>query len=255
MIFKAPALTNPEVKVLDLIREQWKGLRWRLQTKPTKWSGLLRRSALARGIRGSNSIEGLTVSDDDAAAAVDGEQPYDIAPEAPSWQAVVGYRAAMTHAVQQGSDPDAVIDATLLRSLHFMMMSYEPTKHPGSWRPGPIHVHDGRIDKIVYDAPSREEVPRLITELVSSVRKHDSSPLIGASMAHLEPCHDPSVLGRERSDGALPSDVGAGKGWCLDPVFCSVEEWLRLPPEGTDGNTMSVAARWLGRVLGYPRNY
>jgi Fic family protein len=188
---------------------------------------------LARGIRGSNSIEGLTVSDDDAAAAVDGEQPNDIAPEAPSWQAVIGYRAAMTHAVQQGSDPDAVIDATLRRSLHFMMMSYEPTKHPGSWGLD-IHVHDGRIDKIVYDAPPREEVPRLIAELVSSVRKHDSSPLIVAAMAHLNLAMiHPFSDGNGRMARCLQTLVLARVG-VLDPVFCSVEEWLGVP-KNTDG--------------------
>ena len=42
---------------------------------PRRWSGGLRRTAAARAIQGSNTIEGYTVSDQDAAAAVDDEPP------------------------------------------------------------------------------------------------------------------------------------------------------------------------------------
>lgn len=42
---------------------------------PRRWESGLRRSLLARAIRGSNSIEGYHVEIDDAAAALDGEEP------------------------------------------------------------------------------------------------------------------------------------------------------------------------------------
>lgn len=229
MIFTVKKLTAAEEKVLELIRDQYRGVSWRLRTAPTRWGGYLRRSALARGIRGSNSIEGIVVSDDDAAAAVDGEAPYDATAEAPTWQAVLGYRDAMTHALQQGADPDAVPDATMIRSLHYIMMRYEPTRHPGSWRPGGIRVHDNRIDEIVYEAPTRDQVPKLMSELVASFSRKDVSALIAAAMAHLNLAMiHPFSDGNGRMARCLQTLLLAKVG-VLDPVFCSVEEWLGVP--------------------------
>ena len=42
---------------------------------PKRWEGSLRRSAQAKAIQGSNSIEGYVVSDADAAAAVVDDEP------------------------------------------------------------------------------------------------------------------------------------------------------------------------------------
>lgn len=227
MLFEAPQLDDAENAVLERIRGQWQRLKWVLRDKPAPWSGFLRRSALARGIRGSNSIEGYEVSDDDAAAAVEGDEPYDTTEEAPSWLAVVGYRQAMTHAIQQGADPDADIDISLLRSLHYLMLEHDPTKHPGSWRPGSIQVHDQRVDRVVYDAPPRHAVPGLMKELADSLpNPHGESTMITAAMAHLNLAMiHPFSDGNGRMARCLQTLVLAKAG-VLDPVFCSVEEWL-----------------------------
>lgn len=42
---------------------------------PKRWNGVLRRASTARAIQGSNTIEGYTVSEEDAVAAVDDEPP------------------------------------------------------------------------------------------------------------------------------------------------------------------------------------
>ncbi len=42
---------------------------------PQRWTGTLRRSSKARAIQSSNSIEGYDVTDQDALAAVDDEEP------------------------------------------------------------------------------------------------------------------------------------------------------------------------------------
>ena len=55
---------------------------------PKRWNGLLRRTSTARAIQGSNTIEGYTVSDEDAVAAVDDEPPL-TADEA-TWAEIVG---------------------------------------------------------------------------------------------------------------------------------------------------------------------
>ncbi len=51
-------------------------------------------------VQPSNSIEGYHVSLDDAVAAVDGDQPLDTQEDTVAWQAVVGYRRAMTYVLQ-----------------------------------------------------------------------------------------------------------------------------------------------------------
>ncbi len=74
MIFQTPELTLEDRLVLDEIHATRSELADFLRA-PKRWTGGLRRHALAAAIRGSNSIEGYVVDVDDAAAAVDGEEP------------------------------------------------------------------------------------------------------------------------------------------------------------------------------------
>lgn len=71
-VYTVPLLTSEDKAVLREILEMRKCLS-RVLRKPKRWEGGLRRSALAKAIQGSNSIEGYDVSEDDAAAAMDGE--------------------------------------------------------------------------------------------------------------------------------------------------------------------------------------
>jgi len=80
------------------------------------------------------------VSDDDAMTAVEGEEPFDA--EEVTWDVVTGYQAAMTYVLRIADDPHASTDLTLVRSVHFMMMSYDLDKRPGAWRGGAILVRD-----------------------------------------------------------------------------------------------------------------
>src|SRR3984957_19275877 len=75
VLYTAPSLTSEDDVVLGEIHQMRKDLRHVLRT-PRRWEGRLRRSALARNIRGSNSIKGYDVAEDDAAAAIDGEEPF-----------------------------------------------------------------------------------------------------------------------------------------------------------------------------------
>ena len=74
-LYEAPPLTSEDEDVLREIHRMRKDLR-RVLRIPRRWEGNLRRSALARNIQGSNSIEGYEVAEDDAAAAIDGEEPF-----------------------------------------------------------------------------------------------------------------------------------------------------------------------------------
>ena len=94
ILYTAPPLTSEDEVVLGEIHQMRKDLRHVLRT-PRRWEGGLRRAALARAIRGSNSIEGYEVAEDDAAAAIDGEDPIS-ADEKTFWRSRVTVRLSDT---------------------------------------------------------------------------------------------------------------------------------------------------------------
>jgi len=223
MLFATPTLTTDERRVLDDIEK----LRERLGARtrePRVWVGLLRRTALARAIQGSNSIEGYIASIDDALAAVDHAEPSDARDE--TWRATVGYRDAMSYVLQLADDLHFELDATLVRSLHHMLLSYDPSKTPGRWRLGPIFVRRDDDGEIVYTGPEAEAVPGLVAELIDELRDTSGPGMVRAAMAHLNlvmihPFRD----GNGRIARVLQSIVLARQG-ILGPAFCSIEEYL-----------------------------
>lgn len=230
MLFHSPDLTDQELEVIRRIDEIREALRYRFG-EPRRWVGLLRRVMFARGIRGSNSIEGYNVSLDDAVAAVGGEEPLDAEQEA--WTAVVSYRDAMTYVLQLSDDPHFNYDENLIRSLHYMMLRYDLDKSPGRWRPGPIYVQDERTDAIVYTGPEAELVSSLMEDFVEDLRSPSSAPaLVQAAMAHLNlvmihPFRD----GNGRMARCLQTLVLAREG-IISPQFASIEEYLGANTDG-----------------------
>lgn len=103
MIYQEPELSAADLHVLGLIKEQRDKLSMYTSYNPRRWLGSLRKSTLARAIRGSNSIEGYDASLDDAIAAVEEEPPMDERTE--TWLAINGYRSAMTYILQTCQDP------------------------------------------------------------------------------------------------------------------------------------------------------
>ena len=224
MLFSAPKLDVQDREVLGRID----GLRTSLQhavSTPLRWTRVLRRLTYARAIQGSNSIEGYNVSVEDAIAAVEGEEPLDAEDEA--WEAVTGYRSAMTYVLQLSNDPHFSYATALLRSLHYMMLNYDLTKHPGKWRPGPIHVRNDATGEIVYEAPDAELVPDLMEKLALGLNAPDTTPaMVRAAMSHLNLVMiHPFSDGNGRMARCLQTLVLAREG-ILAPEFCSVEEYL-----------------------------
>ena len=225
-IFATPTLNNEEHKVIEDIETIRDSLRSSLgRTVRPRWAGLLRRNTFARAIRGSNSIEGFNVTAEDAIAAVEGEEPLDARSE--TWAAVMGYRNAMTFVLQLASDPHFSYSEGFIRSLHFMMLSYDLSKHPGAWRPGPIYVRDDQKGEVVYEGPDAENLPDLMRELISDLNRASSVPvLIRAAMGHLNLVMiHPFSDGNGRMARCLQTLVLAREG-ILEPQFCSVEEYL-----------------------------
>jgi Fic family protein len=225
MLFKAVEINESEAEVIGKIVEVRKRLRHNLAT-PRRWGGLLRRNTLARAIRGSNSIEGINVTKEDAIAAVEGEEPLDADRE--TWLAVTGYRSAMTFVLQLARDPNFKYSEGFIRGLHFMMLQYDLSKNPGNWRPGTIYVRDEAKGAIVYEGPDIEIVPGLIEELIVFLNAADDSPhaLIKGAMAHLNLVMiHPFSDGNGRMARCLQTLVLAREG-ILESEFSSIEEYL-----------------------------
>jgi Fic family protein len=225
MIYPLPNPSLEDLQVIAQVDEMRLRLKFMLQQAPRRWSGMLRRSTFARAIQGSNSIEGFHVTVDEAAAAVDGEEPLDEKTEA--WYAVRGYREAMTFILQAASDPHFVHHEAVLRSLHFMMTSFDLKSNPGRWRPGAIYVKRDGTQEIVYEGPDAALLPQLTAELVDQLNATTAVPvLVRAAMAHLNLVMiHPYSDGNGRMSRALQTLVLAREG-VLDPTFSSIEEYL-----------------------------
>lgn len=223
MIFESPSLGDEEVAVLELLSDQRAQLRDRV-SQPRRWNGSLRRMAFARAVQGSNSIEGYNASLDDVVAAVQEEPTLDAEQE--TKLALTGYRDAMTYILQIADDSVLEVDEGLLKSLHFMMLKHDLSKHPGRWRPGPIYVHHESTDEIVYEGPAGEEVPGLVGELLQSVEMDESPVVVKAAMAHLNlTMIHPFSDGNGRMARCLQTLVLA-RDRVVAPVFSSIEEFL-----------------------------
>ena len=225
MLFSTPPLDGHEQAVCTRVDELRRALHGQV-SEDRRWTGLLRRVTSARAIRGSNSIEGLDVTLDDAVAAVGGGDPLD-APE-DVWAAIRGYRQAMTFVLQLADDPHFAYDTSLIKSLHYMVMQYDLTKGPGRWRPGSIYVRSERTQEVVYEGPDAIEVPGLMEELVDQLQDQDASvpAIIRGAMAHLNLAMiHPFRDGNGRMARILQAVVLAREG-VLAPAFVSIEEYL-----------------------------
>ena len=225
MLFHAPQLDPRDLGIIREIDQMRVVLRQDTHA-PKKWTGVLRRNLLAKAIQGSNSIEGYDVNENDAIAAVEDEEPLDA--DAQTWAEIIGYRSAMSYVLQLADDPHVSLDTSLLRSLHYMLLSHDVAKSPGRYRGGPIFVRDERADRIVYEGPPYESVPALVDELLAEVRSEqpDVPVYVRAAMAHLNlvmihPFRD----GNGRMARCLQTLV-LSRDQVAAPVFSSIEEFL-----------------------------
>lgn len=224
MLFETPRLDAREQELIGEIDQLRESMRRRLYD-PKRWSGSLRRVQFARGVQGSNSIEGFDAKLDDAIAIELGEPPLDASQE--TTLAIKGYRDAMTYVLQLADEPRFHFGEQLIKSLHFMMTSYSLENRPGRWRAGTIYVHKEDTGEIVYEGPDVDLVDGLMHELVRQLEQEVDTPIIvRAAMAHLNlvlihPFRD----GNGRMARCLQTLVLAREG-IMSPVFSSIEEYL-----------------------------
>lgn len=192
---------------------------------PKRWNGLLRRTSTARAIQGSNTIEGYTVSDEDAVAAVDDEPP--LSADGETWLEILAYRRVLTYVLNVATEPGFVIDEAVLRSMHFMLLDHDLSKTPGRYRTKEIFVRDDKRGINVYAGPDGDLVPELMRTLSESLSAPTADdPLVRGAMAHLNlvmihPFRD----GNGRMARALQTMVLA-QDHLVEPTFSSIEEWL-----------------------------
>jgi len=224
MLFQTPPLNAHDRAVLGELDDYRRKLRNALR-EPGRGTDNLRRNLQARAIRGSNTIEGYEVTLDDALAAVDDSEPLEA--DQDTWTEIIGYRNAMSYVQQLAHAEHFEYNATLLSSLHYMMLSHDLAKLPGRFRPGPIYVHDDDTGENVYEGPDAELVPGLIDALVAQLHAARSEAVfVRAAMAHLNLVMiHPFKDGNGRMARALQTLVLAREG-VLAPEFSSIEEYL-----------------------------
>jgi Fic family protein len=134
----------------------------------------------------------------------------------------------MTYVLQLARDFSFTFNDGFLRSLHFMMLSYDLSKHPGNWRPGPIYVRDEAKGENVYEGPPADAISKLIAELMEYINgaRDSEHSLVKAAMAHLNlTMIHPFSDGNGRMARCLQTLIWAIKG-IVEPTFCSIEEYL-----------------------------
>lgn len=226
MIYEAPNLTERDTQILEGIQALRDDMQFYLGA-PRRWYGTLSRVMMARAVQASTSIEGYHSTVDETAAIIEGEKPLDV--DEDTRMAVSGYRDAMTYVMRltgPSRNEEPRMDASLLKSLHFIMVGHDLSTNPGQWRSGAVWVRDGTGNP-VYEAPDRDDVETLIDELIAQVNDRANPALIAAAMAHLNlTLIHPFGDGNGRMARCLQSFVLGSAFGALSPVFTSIEEYL-----------------------------
>ena len=225
MLFTYPTLDDKEKRVEEATARLRVDLRRYVATEPRRWTGLLARMTRARALAGSNSIEGINVSDDDAIAAIDREDPANT--DRDTWQAVVGYREAMDYILQRRQSPSFIITEDVLLAVHFMICQSDLQANPGQYRPGWVGVRNSRTGELVHEGVDRDQLEPLIHELLDYVNNEQvDSVFLRAAMTHLNLAMlHPFTDGNGRTARCIHTAVLASDG-IVAPTFSSIEEYI-----------------------------
>jgi len=225
MLFRYDKIPDNERRVLDRIAEMRHDLRYHVAQNPRRWTGLLARLTRARALRASNSIEGINVSDEDAIAVIDNEEPTEA--DKYTWQAVEGYRTAMDFILQRSRNDNFKFSVDVILAVHFMISQYDLDSNPGNFRPGWVSVRNTATGEIVHEGVDRDKLEPLIDELISYMNSSDiDSVLIKAAMIHLNLVMlHPFSDGNGRTARCLQTAVLAKEG-IVAPMFSSIEEYI-----------------------------
>jgi DNA-binding transcriptional ArsR family regulator len=211
MLYATPSLTPPLQARLDELDVLRRALGHEVN-RPLRWMGPLRRSLRASSFESSTSIEGYSVSPEEAIALVSDDASAESGDE--NRLAVACYARTMDHVSTLARDPTFLWLDRVILDLHFDACHFQRDKDPGLWRTGPIGVTaaDGSLE---FRGPDANAVPNLMANVV-----------VRAAMAHL---HITSVHpfrdGNGRVSRIVQSLILAREG-LMSPEFSSIEEYL-----------------------------
>ncbi len=222
--FLTPPIAGGLQRQLDELSKLRRALGAGTRTR-TRWMGSLRRQFRASTVNSSTSIEGFTVSPQEALALTAGTGTT--AGDNEDRQAVACYARAMDHVGTLAVDPAFRWLDRVILDLHFDACYFQRDQDPGLWRPGPIAVvaGDGAVE---YSAPAAEQVPALMQEVVTWLDSGDldADIVVRAAMAHLHVISvHPFRDGNGRISRIVQSLVLARDGLAA-PEFLSIEEYL-----------------------------
>lgn len=223
-IFATPPVTPALKAQLDELAGLRAGLGGEVRTRG-RWMGSLRREVRASSIEGSTSIEGFSVSPEEALELANGRVVADGDHE--SRQAVACYARAMDHVETMAADPSFRWVDRVILDLHFDACCFQRDKDPGLWRSGPVGVtaRDGSLE---YEGPAGERVTELMDEVLDWLASGDLEVdvVVRAAMAHLHVASvHPFRDGNGRVARIVQSLVLARVGPAA-PEFFSIEEYL-----------------------------
>lgn len=186
--------------------------------------GSLRREVRAGSIASSTSIEGFSVTPEEARELTERRGP---AGDDENREAVACYARAMDHVGAMAADPAFRWSERVILDLHFDACYFQRDKDPGLWRTGPIGVTapDGSLE---FQGPDAEDVPGLMAEVVSWLQSDQQGVdvVVRAAMAHLNVTSiHPFRDGNGRISRIVQSLVLALDG-AGSPELFSIEEYL-----------------------------
>jgi Fic family protein len=224
MIYATPPIDATLRQQLDELAELRAALGSEVKT-PSRWMGRLRREVRASSIESSTSIEGFSVSPEEALELIDGRDVSDRDGE--NRQAVACYARAMDRVGTMAVDPSFRWADRVILDLHFDVCYFQRDKNPGLWRTGPIGVTaaDGSLE---YLGPDAGRVAALMDEVIAWLAEGDleADVVVRAAMAHL---HVTSVHPFRDGNGRIARIVQSlllARAGLTTPEFFSIEEYL-----------------------------
>ena len=144
-----------------------------------------------------------------------------------TWQAVLGYQAAMDYILQRIRDPRFAFSKDVVLAVHFMISQHDLAANPGIFRPGWVGVRNARTNEVVHEGVDRERLEPLIEELVAFMNDGArESVILQAAMVHLNlTLLHPFSDGNGRTARCLQTAVLAREG-IVAPEFSSIEEYI-----------------------------
>jgi Fic family protein len=224
MIYRTPPISPALRRQLNELGKLRASLGDEVKTR-SRWMGSLRREVRASSIESSTSIEGFSVTPEEALALANGREAADR--DGDNRQAVACYARAMDHVATMGIDPSFRWLDRVLLDLHFDACYFQRDKDPGLWRKGKISV-TGPDGSAEYRGPESERVVELMGEVVDwlSGGDLDVDVVVRAAMAHLHVVSvHPFRDGNGRVSRIVQSLVLARED-LASPEFFSIEEYL-----------------------------